>query len=71
MKYTALALAIALTASAAHAGWDHGPQAPVGGPGYGEGAAQENDIHGDGHSGDDLDRGGWNETEDGMSGGMW
>ena len=42
----------------AHAGWDHGPQAPVGGPGYGEGASQENDIHGDDYSPDHMDGGG-------------
>ena len=67
MKTIITAAALTLMAGSAMAGWDHGPQAPVGGPGYGEGASQENDIHGDQHSGDELDRGGENDHENDMN----
>ena len=53
------AVAMTLLASSAMAyGEKHGYQPPVGGPGYGEGASQENDIHGDSYSPDHMDGGG-------------
>ena len=53
------AVAMTLLASSAMAyGEKHGYQPPVGGPGYGEGASQENDIHGDDYSPDHMDAGG-------------
>ena len=55
----AIAIVLIFVVNSAMAyGVKHGYQAPVGGNGFSEAYAQENDIHGDSYSPDHMDGGG-------------
>ena len=53
MKTIITAAALTLMAGSAMASWDNGPQAPVGGNGFGDGYIQETTDADEGMSGDD------------------